>query len=210
MTKIEYLNKIRQILGSKRTPEAERSIEYYSEMIDDLTEDGLTIEEAIAKIGTPEEIAAQILNGNSDTAQDESIKSDPITGGKVKRKLKPWQTLLIILTSPIWLSIILALAAVSLSLAITAIVLYIVLWSVIISLYAAILGLAASSIAALCAAVIFTATGQFHSALFTFGAALVLAGITMPSFIGMNKLTILVLKLSGKIIGIGKSRRESK
>jgi len=210
MTKIEYLNKIRQILGSKRTPEAERSIEYYSEMIDDLIEDGMTVEEATAKIGTPEEIADLILNGSNDSKQDDTVESSTVSGHKVKRKFKPWQTLLIILTSPIWLSILLTVIIIAFCIAITAIVLYIVLWSVIISLYAAILGLAVSSIAALCAAVIFTATGQFHSALFTLGAALVLAGITIPSFIGMNKLTILVLKLSGRIIGIRKSRREAK
>jgi len=200
MNKAEYLSEIRARIGRSLTPEMEKTLEYYSEMIDDLIEDGLSEAEAAAKIGTPDEIAAQINGG----AQENGAESRQ----KPKKKLSWWQKLLIILTSPIWLSIIITLASAALGLAIGAFAIYISLWAVIVSLYATVLALGVSAVCGLLLAIVQLFGGAALTAAAIFGAALVCAALAMSGFIGMNQLTRLWVRFSGWVIGVGKKRKE--
>ena len=61
MNKTEFLAAIAEKLGALSKSDMENSLAYYSEMVEDYMENGKTEEEAVAAIGTPEEIAAQIL-----------------------------------------------------------------------------------------------------------------------------------------------------
>lgn len=61
MTKKQFLAAIRQRLAGLAQGDVERFLDYYAEMIDDRMEDGLSEEEAVASMGTPEYVAAQIL-----------------------------------------------------------------------------------------------------------------------------------------------------
>lgn len=54
MTKQEFLLRIRNGLAALPKEDIEKSVEYYREMIDDRMEDGLSEEEAVAAIGSPE------------------------------------------------------------------------------------------------------------------------------------------------------------
>ena len=61
MNKQEYLSAIRVRIPKMPTEDMERFIAYYSEMIDDRMEDGMTEEEAVATMDTPDEAVDQIL-----------------------------------------------------------------------------------------------------------------------------------------------------
>ena len=63
MTKIEFSERLKQTLVGRGLPreEAAKSVEFYLEMIDDRVEDGMNEEEAVAALGSIEDIAEQIL-----------------------------------------------------------------------------------------------------------------------------------------------------
>ena len=61
MNKQEFLGVLRKGLSILQDDEAEERLSFYREMIDDRVEEGLTEEEAVREIGTPEEILARIL-----------------------------------------------------------------------------------------------------------------------------------------------------
>ena len=60
MKKNDFLEKLEKLLDGLPKCDIDSSVEYYSEMIDDKMEEGLSEEEAVAAIGTPEEIAENI------------------------------------------------------------------------------------------------------------------------------------------------------
>ena len=62
MTKQEFISELRDKLSRFPKQEVEERLDFYSEMIDDRIEDGLTEEAAISDLGTSDEIAAQIIN----------------------------------------------------------------------------------------------------------------------------------------------------
>ena len=76
MTKNEFLTELRVALAGLPEEDIEKSLEYYSEMIDDRVEDGLPEGEAVADLGSIEDIRKQIL------------KDIPITK-IIKEKVKP-------------------------------------------------------------------------------------------------------------------------
>ena len=61
MTKREFLSTLDARLGALSLSDKEKSLEYYAEMIDDRTEEGMDEAAAIEAIGSVEEVAAQIL-----------------------------------------------------------------------------------------------------------------------------------------------------
>lgn len=61
MNKQQFLDTIRDKIGALPPQDRERSLDFYSEIIDDRMEDGLTEEQALEAIGSVEEVAAQIL-----------------------------------------------------------------------------------------------------------------------------------------------------
>ena len=186
MNKEQFLEEIRKNISGLPQNDIEKSLDYYSEMIDDRIEDGLTPEEAVAAMGTVDDIAAQIL---ADTPLPKLVKE------KVKPCgiLKPWQILLIILGSPIWF----ALLIVALSVFFT---LYVVLWSFVIVMYAVDLSFAVGGLAIIVAGVILMATGRIPQGLFIAGSGLILLGSSILLLFVFNKAASGVVKLSAKII----------
>jgi uncharacterized membrane protein len=61
MNKQDFLAQLKESLASLPANDAEERLCFYSEMIDDRMEDGLSEGEAILSIGSVPEIAAQIL-----------------------------------------------------------------------------------------------------------------------------------------------------
>ncbi len=61
MNKEQYISKIREGIASLPETDIESSLQYYSEMIDDRIEDGMTEEEAVSEMVSVEEAVAQIL-----------------------------------------------------------------------------------------------------------------------------------------------------
>ena len=61
MNKESYLAQIRTLLASLPEEDRERSLAFYAESIDDRMEDGMSEEEAVASLESPEEAAKSIL-----------------------------------------------------------------------------------------------------------------------------------------------------
>ena len=61
MTRNEFLSALSEKLYGVPEKDKTASLDYYGEMINDRMEDGMTEEEAVAALGTAEEIAEQIL-----------------------------------------------------------------------------------------------------------------------------------------------------
>ena len=181
MNKSEFLKKLQQQLQDLPAADQQRSIDYYAEIIDDRMEDGLSEEEAVAAVGTVEEVARSII-------AETPIPPVPVQPKKQPRQLQWWQILLLVLGSPIWASLLIAVLAVIFSV-------WISLWSAVISLYATAVALAASAVGCIFGS--FFMIGDSASILMAaFGAAFVCAGLSILLFVlsnlaskGMVKLT---------------------
>ena len=168
MNRESFLAELGQRLAGLPREELEERLEFYGEMLDDRLEDGLTEEEAVESLGTPEEVAAQVLA---------DIPMSTLIREKVKPK-KPgenawgWQTILIILGFPIWFSVLAAALAVGLSL-------YVSLWAVVVSFWAVAVSLFAGAVGCVGVAVLYLVRGNPAAAGFAVGAALICAGLAL-------------------------------
>lgn len=84
MKKNEFIEALRAKLIALNAQDIERSLDYYSEIIDDCMEDGMTEDEAVAQVGTVEEAVANIVDElsvpNMKPAQLEEKKTAPAGG----------------------------------------------------------------------------------------------------------------------------------
>lgn len=170
MNKTEFMTELSQRLSGLNNEDIKKSLAYYNEIIEDCKEDGMSEEEAVASLGNIEEIATQIV---MDTPITKLVKE------KVKstRTLRTWEIILLILGSPLWLSLGIAAFAVVFSL-------YISIWSVVFSLFVTVFALFVSAFAFLIAAVWLLFKAAFVQSAIFFGAALVIAGVTILMYLG--------------------------
>ena len=155
MTKKAFLSELRAALSALPEQEQNERLRFYAEMIDDRMEDGMTEEEAVAAVGNTNEIAQRI--------HTEAAVQAPQQGVRV------WLILLLVLGSPLWLS------------------LYAALWAVIISLWAVFVSFAAVSLSGYVAAPVFGVHGNFPMAAASLGAGLFMTGCTIFLFFGCDR-----------------------
>ena len=184
MYKQEFLGQLRKGLSGLPQDDIEERLTFYSEMIEDQMEEGLSEEEAVSAVGSVDEIIAQVV---ADTPLAKIAKERILP----KRRLSAVEIVLLVLGSPIWLSLGIAAFAVVFSL-------YISLWSVIISLWAVFASLAACSIAGVFACVIFIASGYGTSGVAILAAGIVCAGLSIFVFYGCKAGTKGILILTKK------------
>ena len=176
MNKKEFLRVLSDALRGMPRAERARSLEYYGEMIQDRMEEGMSEEAAVACLGSADEIARQILE----------------SGGmqeKQGRRVPVWMIVLIVLGSPVWLTLLFAFLAVVLAT-------YIVAWSLIAALYAVLLGMA---VCGPCGAMGFVAEivkGDFLLAVLLLGAGCALLGLALLALPWLNHATIAVARAS--------------
>jgi uncharacterized membrane protein len=165
MNKERFLIELASALVGLPEDDIEKTLEFYSEMIDDRIEEGLTEEAAVAAVGAIDEIRTQIIK---DTPLPKLIKE------KVKRKrsLNGLEITLLIVGFPIWFPLLAAAASVVFSV-------YVTLWSLIIVLFAVEISFAACAFAGIVAAPLFFSLGNIPSALFLLGCGLFLAGLSV-------------------------------
>lgn len=65
MTKIEFLAQLEKRLAQLPENERKSRLDYYSELIDDMIEDGLSEEEAVERLGSSEEIASRAMRAGA-------------------------------------------------------------------------------------------------------------------------------------------------
>jgi len=181
MNKTTFMEELYHLL--KPLPKAERQqhIDYYAEMIDDRMEDGLSEEEAIAALGTAADIAAQILG---------EVPPKPA------RRFPIWAIVLIVLGSPLWLMLLLAVAAVLFAVIAVVAAAFITLWTAIAALYAADLSLLVGFLAGIAGGIFYLIQGLPMPALLFLGGGLVCAGCTVLLFFLCNLLSRLLWRLS--------------
>ena len=184
MNKQEFLEKLRKRLSGLPQEDINERLTFYSEMIDDRIEDGLSETEAVEQIGSIDDIAEQVIADTPVT----KIAKEKI---KTARRLSAGEIVLLVLGSPIWLSLGIALFAVIFSL-------YISLWAVIISLWAVFVSFAACFIGGIFACVIFIASSNTVSGIAMLGAGLVCAGLSVFMFYGCKAITKGTLILTKK------------
>ncbi len=185
MNKQEFLCELQAALNGLPHDNIKESILFYSEMIDDRMDDGMSEEEAVADIGSVDEVASQII------AEIPLLK---IAKEKIKpkRKMKAWEIVLLCVGSPIWVSLLVAAVAVILSL-------YIALWSVIIALWAAFGALIGGTVGGIAGGILFIVTGNIYSGVAMIGAGLVLAGLSIFAFFGCKAATRGIIVLTKKL-----------
>ena len=192
MNKQEFLSELKVHLSGLPTKDIEERLDFYSEMIDDRIEGGRTEEEAVSDIGDVEEISEQIL-------ADIPLLKIASERVKPKRRLSAWEIVLLVLGSPIWLSLAIAAFAVMLSL-------YLVLWSLIISLWAVFASIVGCAVGGVIAGAFLAFGGKVLTGIAVIGAGMVCSGMSIFLFFGCRAATKGIVGLTKKIaLGIKKS-----
>lgn len=185
MNKQDFLAILRKGLSGLPKDEIEERLSFYSEIIDDRMEEGVSEEDAIRDLGTTDEIISQII---SDIPLSKIVKEKV----KPKKKLKIWEIVLLILGSPIWSSLLIAAFAVFFSL-------YVALWSVLISFWAVFVSFGASSLGGIVGGIILALSGNIPSGVSLISAGIICAGLCIFSFFGCKAATKGTLVLTKKI-----------
>lgn len=189
MNKEKFMAELRAKLKGIPENEINDRLEYYSEMIEDRLEEGMSEEEAVSQIGDPDKIAEQIIA----ECPVSKIVREKITR---KRRLNAFEIILLVLGSPVWLSILIAIAACILAV-------YAVLWCVIIALWSVVLALGACFLAGIAGLVLYAVRGKIIAGLAVLGAGLVAGGLAIFMFFGCLEITKGIIKLTKKIaVGI--------
>lgn len=180
MNKTEFLQRLGEKLTALPENEIEKTQGFYSEMIDDRIEDGMSEDDAVAAIGDIDAIVkGSLLDLPLATLMKAKIKP--------KSGLKIWEIVLLVLGFPLWFPLLGAFFAIILAV-------YASVWAVIISLYAAVASLMIGGIAGTFS--IFFAQ-SLASGLFMLGCGLFFAGVGIFAFFGVTKLSIWLVKLTG-------------
>lgn len=185
MSKQEFLVQLRKGLSGLPQDDIEERLMFYSEMIEDQMEEGLSEEQAVSAVGSVDEIVAQVV-ADIPLAKIAKERIRP------KRRLSAGEIVLLALGSPIWLSLGIAAFAVILAL-------YISLWAVIISLWTVFASLAACSIGGVLACVILIVGGNGASGVAMLAAGIVCAGLSIFMFYGCKAATKGTLILTKKM-----------
>ena len=168
MTKLQFLSALRHRLAALPSAEVEERLAFYREMIEDRIEDGLSEEEAVAAVGTVEEIAQRI-------AEDIPLTKFTQTTLRPPRQRKGWEIALLIIGSPLWFSLLLAAAAVVLSV-------FLSLWAVVISLWAVFGALAGGAAGGIGGGVCIILGGHLSTGLCCIGMGLICGGLAILWF----------------------------
>ncbi len=172
MTKNEFLDilRSREKLFGLSEEDIAQSISFYGELIDDRIEDGMSEEDAVADVGSPEEIAAQILS---------EIPLSKLVKEKIKpsRRLRAWEIVLLSVGSPIWLVLLIVSLAVLISLCA-------VLWSLVVLVWAVGVALVGAFLLGIAALVLLCMHGSVGAGLVIFGLGVFCAGLAVFLWFG--------------------------
>ena len=188
MNKKEFLDEVRGRLSGLPEADIDKALEFYEESIQDRIDDGLTEDQAVAGVGTPEEVAEQIL---MDTPLSKIVKANIKTSER--KSVRVWEIILIVLGFPIWFSLLMACFAIVLAIAIIFVALIIVFFAIV-------LAFGVAGIAGLFAGIFALVTGKGMAALLAIGVSLILIGLALLLFLPAKALSIWLIELMGKFV----------
>ena len=162
MTKADFLRLLERALAQLSDEERQKNLEYYSELLDDMMEEGMTEAEATAKLGSPNQIAQNIL-------QEMPLSKLVSTRMKPRSGWTPLAVVLAVVGSPVWVPLLLAVVAIVLAL-------FVSIWALGFAAVAVVIALAVAVVAAPIFAVR-AAVMTLPLGLMLLGAGLVLLGL---------------------------------
>ncbi len=193
MNKAEFLDKLERSLQGLPDDAIADRVEFFSEMIDDLTEEGYSEEDAVAGIGeVVEDIANEML---ADIPITKLIKERV----KPKKRLKWWEITLIIVGFPLWFSLLAALVAVVISV-------FASLWAVVISLWSVFASFAGCALGGFVFGVASIGSNEVLAGIASIGLGVASSGLSIFAFYGSNAVTKGMVWLTKKMfLGIKKA-----
>ena len=181
MTKESLLMWLREAFSAYPPEEVEERIRFYEEMIDDRMEDGLTEEEAVASLGSLEEVIAKM-----------AAEMPPLKTKKAMR-LRWWEILLLVLGFPLWLPLLAAGFAVALSL-------YICIWAAILCLWAGFVTIAVCCFFGILAGIAYIIFINRLAGIALLGAGIFCMGLSILAFWGCKVISAGTWKLTVKLL----------
>ncbi len=181
MNKNGFAESFKQKLYMLPHGEVEKSLLFYTEIIDDRVEDGMSEEEAVAALGDINEIVHEIML----TVPLSSLVKAKM---KPKHKLSTWEIVLIIVGFPLWFPLLAAFFMVFLSV-------YITIWSIILALYAFVASFGLTAIACIILSILVIAQNPV-SGVFQIGCAAISIGLGIFAFIAVKNLSVWLINLT--------------
>jgi len=202
MSRDAFIGELRHRMAGLPQQTVERTVEYYSELIADSVEDGLSEEEAVSRLGSLEEIVANVVKDTPLTR----IVQTRVREGK-RKGISGWVILLLVLGAPVWLPLLIAALAVFLAL-------FVALWAVVIALWAAVAAVILTGFVAMVAGVAELCRLHLARGLVLLGGGLMCLGLCALAFLLMKLITAGAAKLCKwiwtgiKSLFVGKSNKE--
>ena len=185
MSRDAFIGELRHRMAGLPQEAVDRTVEYYSELIADSMEDGLSEEEAVSRLGSLDEIVANVVK---DTPLSQIVETR-IQEKKAKRGgIRAWEVILLVLGAPLWLPLLLAVLAVVLAL-------YVTLWAVVIALWAVVAAVILSGVVAVVAGIVELCQLHLPQGLVLLGGGLVCMGLCALLFLLMKLITVGTVKL---------------
>ena len=183
MSRDAFIGELRYRMAGLPQDAVERTVEYYSELIADSMEDGLSEAEAVSRLGSLDEIVSSV------------VKETPlpkIIEARVQETKKKggsgWVIALLILGAPVWLPLLIAVLAVLFAL-------FVALWAVVIALWAAVLAVVLTGVAAVGVGIFELIRLHVPQGLVLLGGGLVCLGLCALLYLLMKLLTVGTVKL---------------
>ena len=193
MKKEEFIAQLRKELSGLPKKELEERLTFYSEMIDDRMEEGLTEQDAVSDIGSVEEISTQIISD----IPFRKIAKEKITK---QRRFKNWEILLLALGAPIWVSLAIAAFAVLFSLFIAV---FSVIFSVAVALIATFVAVLVSGVGGVLVGIFYLFSGNAFSGAALIGASIFCAGLSILFFyVGKALVKAMPALIKKTIVGV--------
>jgi len=184
MMKHEFLRELLKSLSSLPQIERDKAYAFYAEIIDDSMEDGMSEEDAVAKLGGMEDIVDHIVA---------EIPISVLLKSRWSIKNAAGSRSFLILGFPLWFPVLITVLCVPL-------VLFIVLWAVDLVLWAVCAAIAAAALGSVIGLFSIPGVGE---KLMSLGGALVCGGLTVPlvlaAFEGTRQFAYLTNRLWIKI-----------
>lgn len=186
MNRIQFKDEIKTRLSGYSEEDINKALEFYEEAIDDRMEDGMSEDEAVAALGTPEEVARQIQ-------MDTPLKKLVQNKVKNRREFKAWEIVLLVLGAPLWFPLLIAALSIAFAFAV-------VILSLLFSFIVTAIALILAGIAVVFTGLIALIMGSGVSSLVSIGAALILAGLGIMLIIPVKAAARGTAKLFGSFI----------
>lgn len=183
MSRDAFIGELRHRMAGLPQEIVDRTVEYYSELVADSVEDGLSEEEAVSRLGYIDEIVANVVK---DTPLTQIVQTR--VQEKKAKGVSAWVIVLLVLGAPVWLPLLIAGLVVILAL-------FIALWAVVIALWAAVAAVILTGIAAMVGGVIELVRMHLAQGLVLLGGGLMCLGLCALLYLLMKLITVGTVKL---------------